>query len=86
MNRKTKTIIFWIVAGILIAGFVLMLFFGSVYTIFGAGTVVYNSIGKFLTSLGLNKSDVFTWAPFLCVGCGILLSFMFYKRYNTRIN
>ena len=86
MNRKTKTIIFWIVAGIFIAGFLVCLFFGGVNSIFGAGTEVYNSVGKFISTLGLNKSDVFAWSPFICIACGCILAFMFYRRYNTRIN
>lgn len=86
MNRKTKTIIFWIFAGIFITTFVLALFLGGIVSVWGAGTSMYNSVGKVLTAIGFNKSVVFKYSPFVCVGMGCILSFMFYKRYNTRIN
>jgi len=86
MNRKTKTIIFWIIAGLLIAIFAFMLFFGAVNTFFGPGTKQYIEIGSVLSGIGVNKSDIFTYSPFVCIAAGIILCIMFYQRYNTRIN
>lgn len=86
MNRKAKNIIFWTVVGILVFIFVVTLIFGCIRTLWGAGTAVYNSASKIITGLGLNKSDFFKWSPFFCIGAGFILTLMFYKKYNTRIN
>lgn len=86
MNRKAKNIIYWTVVGILIALFVLGLFFGCIRTIAGAGTNIYNSVGKIISSIGLSKSDIFQWSTYVCIGAGLILTFMFYKKFNTRIN
>ena len=86
MNRKAKNIIFWTVVGILIFLFVVGFGFGCVKTIYGAGSKVYNSAAKIIMAFGLNKSDFFTWSPYLCIVSGIVLTFMFFKKFNTRIN
>lgn len=86
MNRKAKNIIFWTVIGILTFVFVVCLVFGGIRTIWGAGTAAYNGASKVIEAIGLNKSDFFNWSPFVCVGCGLLLVFLFYRKFNTRIN
>ena len=86
MNRKAKNIIYWTVIGILAFVFVLTLVFGSIKTIWGAGTSVYNVASDIITAVGLNKSDFFKWSPYFCIAAGLILTFMFYKKYNTRIN
>ncbi len=86
MNRKAKNIIFWTVVGILIFIFIICLIFGCIRTIFGAGSAVYNSAAKVISAFGLNKSDFFKWSPFVCIGAGLVLSFLFYKKFNNRIN
>lgn len=86
MNRKAKNIIYWTVVGILIAIFVFGLFFGCIRTIAGAGTPIYNAVGGVITDMGLSKSDFFEWSPFVCIGAGLVLTFMFFKKFNTRIN
>ena len=86
MNRKAKNIIYWTVIGILLFIFVVTLIFGAIKTIWGAGTSVYNVASDIITGMGLNKSDFFKWSPFFCIGAGLLLTLMFYKKFNTRIN
>ena len=86
MNRKAKNIIFWTVIGILAFLFVVTLVFGCIRTIAGPGTAVYNGASKIITAIGFNKSDFFTYSPYVCIASGVLCSFMFYKKYNTRIN
>lgn len=86
MNRKAKNIIFWTVTGILGFVFVVTLLFGSIKTIWGAGTSVYNVASDIITGIGLNKSDFFKWSPFFCIGAGLIMTFMFFKKFNTRIN
>ena len=86
MNRKAKNIIFWTVVGILAFIFVLGLVFGSIRTLFGAGTAAYNTASDIIEAIGINKSDFFKWSPYLCIAAGLILTFMFYKKYNTRIN
>ncbi len=86
MNRKAKNIIFWTVVGILVLIFVVTFVFGCIKTIAGAGTSIYNNASNFITAIGLNKSDFFKWSPFACVIAGALLVFLFYKKFNSRIN
>lgn len=86
MNRKAKNIIFWTVVGILAFIFVAGLVFGSIKTIFGAGTAAYNAASNIIEAIGINKSDFFKWSPFFCIGSGVILAFMFYRKFNTRIN
>lgn len=86
MNRKAKNIIFWTVVGILLFVFVVCFGFGCIQTIFGAGTKAYNVASDIITAVGFNKSDFFTWSPFVCIGAGIVTCFMFFKKFNTRIN
>ena len=86
MNRKAKNIIFWTVAVILIILFVIGFYLGCIKNIYGAGTSIYNSTLRFIQNVGFNASDFFKWAPFICVGAGALLTFMFFKKYNSRIN
>lgn len=86
MNRKAKNIIYWTVIGILIFLFVVTLAFGCIKTIWGPGTDVYNFAGNIITGIGLNKSDFFKYSPFICIGAGLICCFMFYRKFNTRIN
>ena len=86
MNRKAKNIIFWTVVGILLFVFVVCFGFGCIKTLFGAGTDIYNVASNIITGIGLNKSDFFKWSPFFCIGAGLIMTFMFYKKFNTRIN
>lgn len=86
MNRRAKNIIFWTVVGILIFIFIVCLIFGCIKTIFGAGTHVYISASKVITGIGLNKSDFFRWSPYVCIASGLILTFLFFKKFNTRIN
>ena len=86
MNRTANNILFWTITGILGFVFVVTLLFGSIKTIWGAGTSVYNVASDIITGIGLNKSDFFKWSPFFCIGAGLLLTLMFYRKFNTRIN
>lgn len=86
MNRKAKNIIFWTVVGILLFVFVVCFGFGCIKTLFGAGTKAYMVASDIITGIGLNKSDFFKWSPFVCIGAGALLTFLFFRKYNTRIN
>ncbi len=86
MNRKAKNIIFWTVVGILLFIFVVCFGFGCIKTIYGAGTSIYNVASNIITGIGLNKSDFFKWSPFACIISGIVLTFLFFKKFNTRIN
>ena len=86
MNRKAKNIIFWTVCAILVFVFVICFGAGCIKTIFGAGTKVYNVASNIIVGIGLNKSDFFKWSPYICILCGLVLTFMFFKKYNTRIN
>lgn len=86
MNRKAKNIIYWTVVGILATIFIVCFAFGSIKTIFGAGTAIYNSAKSFLNSIGLNSSDFYNYSPYICIGAGIILTFMFFKKFNTRVN
>lgn len=86
MNRKAKNIIFWTIVGILLFVFAVCFSFGCIQTIFGAGTKSYITASKVITAVGFNKSDFFAWSPYVCIGAGVLLSLMFFKKFNTRIN
>ncbi len=86
MNRKAKNIIFWTVIGILLFIFLICFGLGCIKTIYGAGTSVYNFVSKIITGMGMNKSDFFKWSPYACILSGVLLAFLFYKKFNTRIN
>ena len=86
MNRKAKNIIFWTVVGILVFLFVVCFGFGCIKTIWGVGTRPYIVASEIIQTIGFNKSDFFKWSPFVCIGSGILLMFLFYKKFNTRIN
>ena len=86
MNRKAKNIIFWTVVGILTFIFVLCFVFGCIKTIWGAGTQVYNGAKDFLNSLGFNSFDFYNYSPYVCIGAGLILTFMFFKKFNTIVN
>lgn len=86
MNRKAKNIIFWTVIGILAFIFVVCFVFGCIKTIWGAGTSIYNGAKTFLNNIGLNSSDFYNYSPYVCIGAGIILTFMFFRKYNTRVN
>ena len=66
--------------------FVVCFTFGCIQTIFGAGTKAYITASKIITAIGFNKSDFFAWSPYACIGAGVVTCFMFYKKFNTRIN
>ena len=86
MNRKAKNIIFWTVAIILIIIFVAGFVFGVIKNVYGAGTNLYSGASSMLKNIGINSSDFFKWSTYLCVAAGAVLTFMFYKKFNTRIN
>jgi len=86
MNRKAKNIIFWTVVGILGFIFVCGFVFGCIKTFFGAGTQVYYDLSKSITAIGLSPYDFFSWSTYLCIGAGLILTFMFFKKFNSRIN
>ena len=88
MNRKAKNIIFFTIVGILIFIFVLMLVLGGIYAIAGSGTSLVQSIAQ-VFGKGASASRMYTImkaAPYICIVCGLLLTIMFYKKFNTRIN
>lgn len=88
MNRKAKNIIFYTIVGILLFFFVLMLVLGAIYAIAGSGTTIVRNIGQ-MFGKGAAATRMYTLmkvAPYLCIGTGLILSFMFYKKFNTRIN
>lgn len=86
MNRKAKNIIFWVVIGLLAFIFAVTFVFGIIKTFNEPGSSVYIGARDFITTLGLNGSDFFTYSPYVCVGSSLIACFMFYRKFNTRIN
>lgn len=82
MNRKAGNIIFYIFVGIFTLVFFATLILGGIASFAGAGTTVYKTMREILETFGLKVKT----APYLCVGIGFVLCFMFYRKYNRRIN
>lgn len=86
MSRKVKDTIFYIFVGCVAALFLLSFIVGIIYGIAGAGSKVVIGLRDFFVSLGNADASFVKFAPYICVGAGLILSFSFYKKYNTRIN
>ncbi len=86
MNRKVKDTIFYIIVGLLVALFMLALIVGGIYGIAGAGSRVVIDLRNFFISLGNTDATFVKYSPYICVGSGIVLTFILYRKFNTRIN
>ncbi len=86
MSRKVKNTIFYIFVGAVAALFLLSFIVGVIYGIAGAGSKVVIGLRNFFIDLGNADASFVKFSPYICVGAGLVLSFSFYRKYNTRIN
>ena len=86
MSRKVRDIIFYIFVGCVGVLFLLALIVGMIYGFAGAGSRVVIGLRNFFISLGNADASFVKYYPYICIGAGLVLTFSFYKKYNTRIN
>lgn len=86
MSRKVRNIIFYIFIGCVAALFLLAFIVGIIYGVAGAGSKVVIGLRNFFIALGNADASFVKYSPYICIGAGLVLTFSFYKKYNTRIN